>query len=273
MSPEWDWWGSRPPYTHSHWHTHTHTHIHTDAHAHNTVLSISNVYRDTNTHTQHQSLYPEAVQCQTPHPELQLCQLYTHTLIYTLSPSEYVCVSHTHWRLCMCVCAHILCKCVYANMSVSCFCVSLCVCINGHKLTRQEKQKASCAPAALSSLLLFHIVFSSFLLSLFHPRHLRFIFFSYKQAEPEMDEWIRGREREREMWLFFFFYSLLFYSFSQDNSVFVFDGFHLAIQIICFSGKKKGESKVKDSKPGILTEAEVGAYRQYVNVMGCGTST
>lgn len=143
-------------------HTHSHRHTDTQPHecTHNTELTISNVYRNSNTHTQHESLYPEAVQCQTPHPELQLCQLFTHSYTHSYLLTGSVCVSaHVHFTVCVCACVRAL-YCLspyFSSLSVR---LCLRVCGNGHTLARQDKQKAS----------------------LFHPRHVCFIFFSYKQA-------------------------------------------------------------------------------------------
>ena len=89
----------------------THTHTRTCAQY---CVTHSNMYRKMYTHTHthtHQSLCPEAVHCQTPHPELQLCQLYTHTRAHFLRSSwVFVCISAcTYWCLfiSVCVCVYV----------------------------------------------------------------------------------------------------------------------------------------------------------------------
>ncbi len=83
-------------------HTRWHTHIHIDVHAHNTVLSISNVYRDTatHTHTAPDSL-PWGSTVSDPPP--RAAAVPTHNLFFW-EPAESVYVfPHIHVSVCVCV--------------------------------------------------------------------------------------------------------------------------------------------------------------------------
>lgn len=117
--------GGQDPHTHTDTHRHTYTHPHMCTVLCYAFQTCTGAPMYTHTHT-HQSLYPEAVHCQTPHPELQLCQLYTHSRAHSLSSCwVFVCISAcTYWCLfiSVCVCVYV---CVFMWLYL-CF-ASLCM--------------------------------------------------------------------------------------------------------------------------------------------------
>lgn len=112
--------GGQDPHTHTDTHRHTYTHPHMCTVLCYAFQTCTGAPMYTHTHT-HQSLYPEAVHCQTPHPELQLCQLYTPTCTlseFMLSLCVYLCMHIlVSVYFCMCVC---VCVCIYVIVSMFC---------------------------------------------------------------------------------------------------------------------------------------------------------